>query len=284
MKALFFNNNKKSIWFRGKDSERGESAKYVSCSSSFCCNLNFCHKSIKFFLHTCSKPETWNTLVQRTISVHTQHLSQWSSYNFLARTGTASLSVFSTSVSTSGKFSTEGFFVPGFFFFPEQEWLTETGLSGQSTQQKSGQVPDISCGLLSQWIWGHWKALIVTISTISLLWKPHFQLYDKGWIILSSLPTNIQADMSRPLFSLVSWRDTALCSVQWVLTLGSGWCRVTLGPSHTVQALTSDGRDTEVSLLTFLLGFPLGLLVSRTAPSAGMRYWAKGNLLAGQHR
>lgn len=117
MKALFFNNNKKSIWFRGKDSERGESAKYVSCSSSFCCNLNFCHKSIKFFLHTCSKPETWNTLVQRTVSVHTQHLSQWSSYNFLARTGTASLSVFSTSVSTSGKFSTEGFFVPGFFFF-----------------------------------------------------------------------------------------------------------------------------------------------------------------------
>lgn len=59
---------------------------------------------------------------------------------------------------------------------------------------------------------------------------------------------------------------------------------VTLGPPQTVQALTSDTHDTEVSLLTFLLGFPLGLLVSRTAPSAGMRYWAEGNLLVGQHR
>ena len=37
-----------------------------------------------------------------------------------------------------------------FFFFPEQEWLTETGLSGQYTQQKLGQVADISYGLLSQ--------------------------------------------------------------------------------------------------------------------------------------
>ena len=175
-----------------------------------------------------------------------------------------------------------------FFFFPEQEWLTETGLSGQYTQQKLGQVADISYGLLSQWIWGHWKALIVTISTTSLLWEPRFQIYGKGLIVLSSLPTNIQADMNRPLFSLVSWTDTALCGVQWVLTLQSGWCRVTgpvtLGPPQTVQALTSDTHDTEVSLLTFLLGFPLGLLVSRTAPSAGMRYWAEGNLLVGQHR
>ena len=76
-------------------------------------------KKKKFFFHTCSKTETlWNTLVQHTISIYTQRLSQLSSYNFLARTVTASLSVFfSTSVWTSGKFSTEGFFVSGFFFF-----------------------------------------------------------------------------------------------------------------------------------------------------------------------
>lgn len=42
------------------------------------------------------------------------------------------------------------FLFQDFFFFLEQEWLTETGLSGQSTQQKSGQVPDISYGLLPQ--------------------------------------------------------------------------------------------------------------------------------------
>ena len=56
------------------------------------------------------------------------------------------------------------------------------------------------------------------------------------------------------------------------------------GPSPDLQALTSDAHDTEVSSLTFLLGSPLGPLVSRTAPSAGMSYWAEGNLLAGQHR
>lgn len=50
-------------------------------------------------------------------------------------------------------------------------------------------------------------------------------------------------------------------------------------PPQTLQALPSEAHDAEVSVIIFLLDFPTGLLMSRAAPSGGVRSWVEENLL-----
>ena len=101
----------------------------------------------------------------------------------------------------------------------------------------------------------------MTISTISLLWESGFQIYDRGWIILSSLPTNIQADMSRPLSPSFP-EGTRPCAVssesrRWEVA-GAGW------PLQSPRALPGPaGSDLRCpwhwSFFTYLpTGFPSG--------------------------